>query len=96
MEQKILDLLLEMNSEIKGVKNEMQSMKSEIKNLKDEVQDMKSDFDLRLDKLEFKMKDGFETLELKIDDVHLKLRKSNKRLSEQIAANMENIENLKN
>ena len=85
MEKKILDLLLEMNSEIKGVKNEMRDMKNEIK-----------DINLRLDKLEFKMKDGFETLELKIDDVDLKLRKSNKRLSEQIAANMESIENLKN
>ena len=85
MEKKILDLLLEMNSEIKGVKNEMRDIKNEIK-----------DINLRLDKLEFKMKDGFETLELKIDDVDLKLRKSNKRLSEQIAANMESIENLKN
>lgn len=60
MEKKILDLLLEMNSEIKGVKNEMRDMKNEIK-----------DINLRLDKLEFKMEDGFETLELKIDKVDL-------------------------
>ena len=85
MEKKILDLLLEMNSEIKGVKNEMQSMKTEIKNL-----------NARLNKLGFEMEAGFETLEIKIDEVNLNLRKSNKRLSEQIAANMESIENLKN
>ena len=82
MEKKILDLLLEMNSEIKGVKNEMQSMKTEIKNL-----------NARLNKLGFEMEAGFETLEIKIDEVNLNLRKSNKRLSEQIAANMESIEN---
>ena len=89
MEQKILDLLLEMKSEMKDMKTEIQGMKNE-------MQDMRTDFNLRLNKLEFKMEDGFETLELKIDDVDLKLRKSNKRLSEQIAANMESIENLKN
>lgn len=89
MEKKILDLLLEMNSEIKGVKNEIQGMKNE-------MQDMRTDFNLRLNKLEFKMEDGFETLELKIDKVDLRLRENNKKLSDQIAANMESIENLKN
>ena len=67
MEKKILDLLLEMNSEIKGVKNEMQSMKTEIKNL-----------NARLNKLGFEMEAGFETLEIKIDEVNLNLRKIKK------------------
>lgn len=67
MEKKILDLLLEMNSEIKGVKNEMQSMKTEIKNL-----------NARLNKLGFEMEAGFETLEIKIDEVNLNLRKNKK------------------
>lgn len=89
MEKKILDLLLEMNSEMKDMKTEIQGMKNE-------MQDMRTDFNLRLNKLEFKMEDGFETLELKIDKVDLRLRENNKRLSDQIAANMESIENLKN
>ena len=89
MEKKILDLLLEMNSEMKDMKTEIQGMKNE-------MQDMRTDFNLRLNKLEFKMEDGFETLELKIDKVDLRLRENNKRLSNQIAANMESIENLKN
>ena len=89
MEKKILDLLLEMNSEIKDMKTEIQGMKNE-------MQDMRTDFNLRLNKLEFKMEDGFETLELKIDKVDLRLRENNKKLSDQIAANMESIENLKN
>ena len=89
MEQKILDLLLEMNSEMKDMKTEIQGMKNE-------MQDMRTDFNLRLNKLEFKMEDGFETLELKIDKVDLRLRENNKKLSDQIAANMESIENLKN
>ena len=63
-----------------------------MRDIKNEIKDI----NLRLDKLEFKMEDGFETLELKIDKVDLKLRESNKRLSDQIAANMESIENLKN
>jgi len=89
MEKKILDLLLEMNSEMKDMKTEIQGMKNE-------MQDMRTDFNLRLNKLEFKMEDGFETLELKIDKVDLRLRENNKKLSDQIAANMESIENLKN
>ena len=89
MEKKILDLLLEMNSEMKDMKTEIQGMKNE-------MQDMRTDFNLRLNKLEFKMEDGFETLELKIDKVDLRLRENNKKLSDQIAANIESIENLKN
>ena len=89
MEKKILDLLLEMKSEMKDMKTEIQGMKNE-------MQDMRTDFNLRLNKLEFKMEDGFETLELKIDKVDLRLRENNKKLSDQIAANMESIENLKN
>ena len=89
MDKKILDLLLEMNSEMKDMKTEIQGMKNE-------MQDMRTDFNLRLNKLEFKMEDGFETLELKIDKVDLRLRENNKKLSDQIAANMESIENLKN
>ena len=89
MEKKILVLLLEMNSEMKDMKTEIQGMKNE-------MQDMRTDFNLRLNKLEFKMEDGFETLELKIDKVDLRLRENNKKLSDQIAANMESIENLKN
>ena len=63
--------------------------------LKQEVKEMKTEINNKIDKLDFHMKDGFETLEIKIDEVDLKLRKSNKKLSEQIALNMELIEALK-
>ena len=67
MEKKILDLLLEMNSEMKDMKTEIQGMKTEIKNL-----------NARLNKLGFEMEAGFETLEIKIDEVNLNLRKIKK------------------
>lgn len=78
MENKILEILLDIQKDLKNVQND-------VKGIND-----------RLDKMEYRMNDGFETLEIKIDEVDLKLRKSNKRLSEQIASNMESIEKLKN
>ena len=78
MENKILEVLLDIQKDLKNVQND-------VKGIND-----------RLDKMEYRMNDGFETLEIKIDEVDLKLRKSNKRLSEQIASNMESIEKLKN
>ena len=78
MENKILEVLLDIQKDLKNVQND-------VKGIND-----------RLDKMEYRMNDGFETLEIKIDEFDLKLRKSNKRLSEQIASNMESIEKLKN
>lgn len=85
MENKILEVLLDIQKDLKNVQNDVKGVKEEIKGIND-----------RLDKMEYRMNDGFETLEIKIDEVDLKLRKSNKRLSEQIASNMESIEKLKN
>ncbi len=81
MEKQILELLLELKQEVKEMNNRIDKL----------------DFNMndKIDKLDFNMKDGFETLEIKIDEVDLKLRKSNKKLSDQIALNMESIESLK-
>ena len=53
MDNKILEILLDMQKEIKDMKSEMKDMKSEMK-----------DINTKIDRLEYKMTDGFETLEL--------------------------------
>lgn len=53
MDNKILEILLDMQKEIKDIKSEMKDMKSEMK-----------DINTKIDRLEYKMADGFETLEL--------------------------------
>ena len=74
MESKILEILLDMQKEMKDVKSEMKDMKLEIKDMQKEMKDIKSemkdmkseikDMNTKIDKLEYKMTDGFETLEL--------------------------------
>ena len=51
MDNKILEILLDMQKEIKDMKSEMKDMKSEMK-----------DINTKIDRLEYKMADGFETL----------------------------------
>lgn len=74
MESKILEILLDMQKEMKDVKSEIKDMKSEMKDVKLEIKDMQKemkdmkseikDMNAKIDKLEYKMTDGFETLEL--------------------------------
>lgn len=71
MENKMLEILLDMQKDIKNVKSELK----EINN--------------RLDKIEFKMNDGFETLELlsennssEVNKVKIKVSKLEKRIQE--------------
>ena len=78
MEEKILEILLEMQKEIKDMKSEITDMKSEIKEV-----------NAKIDKLEYKMTDGFETLELltenntnELNKVKIKVAKLEKRVSE--------------
>lgn len=71
MDNKVLEILLDMQSDIKGMKSELKDINS------------------RLDKIEFKMKDGFETLEIlsennsmEINKVKIKVSKLEKRVTE--------------
>ena len=60
MDNNILEILLDMQKEIKDMKSEMKDMKSEMKDMKSEMKDINT----KIDRLEYKMTDGFETLEL--------------------------------
>lgn len=78
MESKILEILLDMQKEMKDVKSEIKDMKSEMK-----------DMSTKIDKLEYKMTDGFETLELltenntnELNKVKIKVSKLEKRVLE--------------
>jgi predicted nucleic acid-binding Zn-ribbon protein len=92
MDNKILEILLDMQKEIKDMKSEMKDMKSEIKDMKSEMKDMKSemkDINTKIDRLEYKMTDGFETLELltenntnELNKVKIKVSKLEKRVAE--------------
>ena len=92
MESKILEILLDMQKEVKDMKSEIKDMKSEIKDMKSEIKDMKSeikDMNTKIDKIEYKMTDGFETLELltenntnELNKVKIKVSKLEKRVSE--------------
>ena len=92
MEKQILELLLELKQEVKEMNNRIDKLDF---NMNDKIDKLDFNMNDKIDKLDFNMKDGFETLEIKIDEVDLKLRKSNKKLSDQIALNMESIESLK-
>ena len=85
MESKILEILLDMQKEMKDMKSEIKDMKSEIKDMKSEIKDMNT----KIDKLEYKMTDGFETLELltenntnELNKVKIKVSKLEKRVLE--------------
>nr|WP_288247485.1 hypothetical protein [uncultured Romboutsia sp.] len=92
MDNKILEILLDMQKEIKDMKSEMKDMKSEMKDMKSEMKDMKSemkDINTKIDRLEYKMTDGFETLELltenntnELNKVKIKVSKLEKRVAE--------------
>ena len=83
MESKILEILLDMQKEMKDMKSEIKDMKSEIKDMKSEIKDMNT----KIDKIEYKMTDGFETLELltenntnELNKVKIKVSKLEKRI----------------
>ena len=92
MDNKILEILLDMQKEIKDMKSEMKDMKSEMKDMKSEMKDMKSemkDINTKIDRLEYKMTDGFETLELltenntnELNKVKIKVSMLEKRVAE--------------
>ena len=92
MDNKILEILLDMQKEIKDMKSEMKDMKSEMKDMKSEMKDMKSemkDINTKIDRLEYKITDGFETLELltenntnELNKVKIKVSKLEKRVAE--------------
>ena len=78
MDNKILEILLDMQKEIKDMKSEMKDMKSEMK-----------DINTKIDRLEYKMTDEFETLELltenntnELNKVKIKVSKLEKRVAE--------------
>ena len=78
MDNKILEILLDMQKEIKDMKSEMKDMKSEMK-----------DINTKIDRLEYKMTDGLETLELltenntnELNKVKIKVSKLEKRVAE--------------
>lgn len=71
MENKILEILLDMQKDIKNVKSELKEVNN------------------RLEKIEFKMNDGFETLELlsennssEVNKLKIKVSKLEKRIQE--------------
>ena len=77
MDNKILEILLDMQKEIKDMKSEMKDMKSEMK-----------DINTKIDRLEYKMTDVFETLELltenntnELNKVKIKVSKLEKRVA---------------
>ena len=78
MDNKILEILLDMQKEIKDMRSEVKDMKSEMK-----------DINTKIDRLEYKITDGFETLELltekntnELNKVKIKVSKLEKRVAE--------------
>ncbi|MGL4911201.1 MAG: hypothetical protein ACRC3Y_02090 [Romboutsia sp.] len=78
MDNKVLEILLDMQKEMKDMKSEMKDMKSEMKEVNN-----------KLDRIEYKMNDGFETLELlsennsnEINKLKIKVSKLEKRVIE--------------
>ena len=85
MDNKILEILLDMQKEIKDMKSEMKDMKSEMKDMKSEMKDINT----KIDRLEYKMTDEFETLELltenntnELNKVKIKVSKLERRVAE--------------
>ena len=80
MDEKILELLAEMNKELKGLKLEMKESNTEIHNLKLEVQKSNIEIhNLKLDTKEFKteMHNRFDKLEAKLDGVGDQFERTN-------------------
>lgn len=78
MDDKILEILLDMQKELKDVKKELTEVKIELKEV-----------NKKIDKVEYKMNDGFETLELlcennsnDINRLKIKVSKVENRLKE--------------
>lgn len=106
MDNKILELLLNMQSDMKNVQKDIKDMQSDIKDIKDDINGVKDDINAvksdisgvksdinsinnRLDRLEFKVNDGFETLELlsennsnELNRVKVKVSKLENRIKE--------------
>lgn len=83
MDNKILEILLEMQSDIKNIKDDVKNVKDDVKNV-----------NKKLDILEFKMNDGFETLELlsennanDLNRIKIKVSKLEKRITEMNTVN---------
>lgn len=104
MDNKILELLFDMQKDMKNmqkdVKNmqkDMENMQSDIKGIKKDIDGMKNDIsgiNYRLDKIEFKVNDGFETLELlsknnsnELNRLKIKVSKLENRIKESNIAN---------
>ena len=72
MDNKILEILLDMQKEIKDMKSEMKDMKSEMK-----------DINTKIDRLEYKMTDGLtENNTNELNKVKIKVSKLEKRVAE--------------
>ena len=92
MDNKILEILLDMQKEMKDMQKEMKDMQKDMKDMQKDMKDMKSDMkeiNSKIDRLEYKMADGFETLELltenntnEINKLKVKVSKLEKRVSE--------------
>lgn len=85
MEDKILEILLGMQQDMQGMKQDMQGMKQDMQGMKQEI----TNINKRLDKIEFKMNDGFETLEMisennstELNKLKIKVSKLEKRVME--------------
>ena len=86
-----------MQSDIKGMKSDIDGIKQDIDEIKQDIDGMKNDIssiNYRLDKLEFKVNDGFETLELlsennskELNRVKVKVSKLENRIKESNIAN---------
>lgn len=99
MDNKMMEILLDIQINMKNMQNDMKNVKSDIKNMQSDIKDMQSDIknvksevkdmNNRLDKIEFKMDDGFETLEMlsennshELTKVKIKVAKLEKRVME--------------
>ncbi|MGL5717106.1 MAG: hypothetical protein ACRCXT_05050 [Paraclostridium sp.] len=85
MEKKILEILLDMQSDMKNMQSDMKNMQSDMKNMQLDIKHINN----RLDKIEFRMNDGFETLEMlsennssELTKVKIKVAKLEKRVME--------------
>ena len=97
MENKILEILLDIQKENRELKNEFKDFKTELKDFKTEFKELKTEvkeLSKKVDKIEYQMRDGFETLELlseanrnDINKLGIRLSKLEKRVLEMQCAN---------
>ena len=97
LDNKVLELLLDMQKDMKNMQSDIKGMKSDIDGIKQDIDGMKNDIigiNYRLDKIEFKVNDGFETLELlnennynELNRVKVKVSKLENRIKESNIAN---------